>query len=113
MTLVLGNDVRRRTAFIGGLALLALSLFLAGAIIGVWAGVVRIWPVRYSLLVLEGPPKPFVSTSEAPPLALELCGAPHEIRRQNRGPMPETDAKDGRAAHRRTVQCREQRRAAA
>jgi hypothetical protein len=73
-TLVLGNDVRRRTALFGGLALFALSLFLAGAIIGTWAGVVRIWPVRYSLQLLEGPPKPFVSASEAPPLALDSAG---------------------------------------
>ncbi|MBV8797619.1 MAG: hypothetical protein JO136_21990 [Hyphomicrobiales bacterium] len=74
MTLVLGNDVRRRTALIGGLGLVAVSLFLAGAIIGAWAGVVRIWPVRYSLLLLEGPPKPFLPASEAPPLALDSAG---------------------------------------
>jgi hypothetical protein len=74
VTLVLGNDVRRRTALFGGLAVVAVSLFLAGAIIGAWAGVVRIWPVRYSLLILEGPPKPFVSASEAPPLALDSAG---------------------------------------
>ncbi len=73
-TLVLGNDVRRRTALIGGLALFALSLFLAGAIVGAWAGVVRIWPVRYSLLILEGPPKPFVNTPELPPLAVDSAG---------------------------------------
>jgi hypothetical protein len=73
-TLVLGNDVRRRTALFGGLALFALSLFVAGAIIGAWAGVVRIWPVRYSLLLLEGPPKPFISAAEAPPLVLDSAG---------------------------------------
>ena len=38
-----------RTALVGGLALFALSVFLAGATVGAWAGVVRIWPVRYSL----------------------------------------------------------------
>jgi hypothetical protein len=72
--LVLGNDVRRRTALFGGLAVLALSLFVVGAIVGAWAGVVRIWPVRYSLLILEGPPKPFVQEPESPPLALDSAG---------------------------------------
>lgn len=74
MTLVLENDVRRRTALFGGLAALAVSLFLAGAVLGAWAGVVRIWPVRYSLQLIEGLPKPFVSASEAPPLALDSAG---------------------------------------
>jgi Carbohydrate esterase, sialic acid-specific acetylesterase len=73
-TLVLGNDVRRRTALFGGLAILAVSLFVVGAIVGAWAGVVRIWPVRYSLLILEGPPKPFVYEPESPPLALDSAG---------------------------------------
>jgi hypothetical protein len=72
--LVLGNDVRRRTALFGGLAVLALSLFVLGAILGAWAGVVRIWPVRYSLLLLQGPPKPFVLEPESPPLALDSAG---------------------------------------
>jgi Carbohydrate esterase, sialic acid-specific acetylesterase len=45
-----------------------------GAIVGAWAGVVRIWPVRYSLLILEGPPKPFVYEPESPPLALDSAG---------------------------------------
>jgi hypothetical protein len=73
-TLVLGNDVRRRSALFGGLAVLALSLFVVGAVIGAWAGVARIWPVRYSLLILEGPPKPFVPEPESPPLALDSAG---------------------------------------
>jgi hypothetical protein len=73
-TFVLGNDVRRRTALFGGLAALAVTVFVMGAIIGVWAGVVRIWPVRYSLLLLEGPPKPFVYEPESPPLALDSAG---------------------------------------
>jgi Carbohydrate esterase, sialic acid-specific acetylesterase len=73
-TLVLGNDFKRRTAIFGGLAVLAVSLFLAGAIIGAWAGVVRIWPVRYSLQLIEGAPKPFVSARESPPLALDSAG---------------------------------------
>ena len=96
MTLVLGNDARRRTALFGGLALFALSLFAVGAIIGAWAGVVRVWPVRYSLQLLEGTPKPFVNAPKLPPIAVELSGAPGEIRGQNGGPMPETDGKDGR-----------------
>ena len=61
----------------GGLAFLALSLFVAGAIVGVWAGVVRIWPVRYSLLILEGPPKPFVYAHGVAASRDGLCGAPH------------------------------------
>jgi Carbohydrate esterase, sialic acid-specific acetylesterase len=73
-TLVLGNDVKRRTALFGGLALFALSVFAVGAIIGAWAGVVRIWPVRYSLQLIEGAPKPFVYARESPPLALDSAG---------------------------------------
>jgi Carbohydrate esterase, sialic acid-specific acetylesterase len=73
-TLVLGNDVRRRTALFGGLAALAVSVFVLGAIIGAWAGVVRIWPVRYSLQLIDGPPKPFVNEPESPPLALDAAG---------------------------------------
>ncbi len=73
-TLVLGNDVRRRTALFGGLALFALSVFVAGAVIGAWAGVARIWPVRYSLQLIDGPPKPFVNEPESPPLALDTAG---------------------------------------
>jgi Carbohydrate esterase, sialic acid-specific acetylesterase len=73
-TLVLGNDVRRRTALFGGLALFALSVFVAGAVIGAWAGVVRIWPVRYSLQLIDGPPKLFVNEPESPPLALDAAG---------------------------------------
>jgi Carbohydrate esterase, sialic acid-specific acetylesterase len=73
-TLVLGNDVRRRTALFGGLVLFALSVFVAGAVIGAWAGVVRIWPVRYSLFLLDGPPKPFVLEPESPPIAVDSAG---------------------------------------
>src|SRR6204780_326397 len=69
-----GSDVRRRTALVGGLALFALCLFVAGAIMGAWAGVVRIWPVRYSLQLLEGPPKPFVNELESPPIAIDSVG---------------------------------------
>jgi hypothetical protein len=73
-TLVLGNDFRRRTALFALLALFALSVFVLGAIIGAWAGVVRIWPVRYSLQLLEGPPKPFVNEPESPPIAVDSAG---------------------------------------
>jgi hypothetical protein len=73
-TLVLGTDVRRRSALVGGLAAFALSLFVVGAIVGAWAGVVRIWPVRYSLFLLDGPPKPFVLAPESPPIAVDPAG---------------------------------------
>ena len=73
-TLVLGNDLRRRTALFGALALFAFCLFVLGAVIGAWAGVVRIWPVRDSLQLLEGPPKPFVNEPESPPIALDSGG---------------------------------------
>src|SRR3984957_2368036 len=73
-TLVLGNDFRLRTALFGVLALFALCLFVLGAVIGAWAGVVRIWPVRYSLFLLEGPPKPFVNEPESLPIALDSAG---------------------------------------
>ena len=73
-TLVLGNDSRRRTVLFGGMALLALTLLAVGAIVGAWAGVARIWPVRYSLLLIEGPPKPFVLAPESPPLAVDSAG---------------------------------------
>jgi Carbohydrate esterase, sialic acid-specific acetylesterase len=58
----------------GGLAILAVSVFVVGAIVGAWAGVVRIWPVRYSLQLIEGLPKPFVNEPESPPLALDSAG---------------------------------------
>jgi Carbohydrate esterase, sialic acid-specific acetylesterase len=73
-TFILENDIRRRTALFGGLAILALSVFVVGAIVGAWAGVVRIWPVRYSLQLIEGRPKPFVNEPESPPLALDTAG---------------------------------------
>ena len=53
-----------------GLALLAASVFIVGA----WAGVVRIWPVRYSLQLLDGLPKPFVSAPESRPFAGDSAG---------------------------------------
>ncbi len=56
-TFAFGNDVKRRTALFGVLALFAFCLFVLGAVIGAWAEVVRIWPVRYSLQLLEGPPE--------------------------------------------------------
>lgn len=77
-TFALGNEVRRRTAAFGGLRLLVVGVFAAGvilgAVFGAWAGVVRIWPVRYSLLLIDGAPKPFVSVPESPPFALDSAG---------------------------------------
>ena len=73
-TLVLGNDARRRTAIFGALALFAVSVFIVGAILGAWAGVVRIWPVRYSLQLIQGAPKPFVNEPESPPIAVDSAG---------------------------------------
>ena len=69
-TFAFGSDVRRRTVTFGGLALLAVSVFVLGA----WAGVVRIWPVRYSLQLIDGLPKPFVSAPESRPFALDSAG---------------------------------------
>jgi hypothetical protein len=43
--LVLGNDARRRKALFGGLAVLAVSVFVVGVIVGAWAG-----------FMLDGPP---------------------------------------------------------
>ena len=45
-----------------------------GAIVGAWAGVVRIWAVRYSLQLIEGLPKPFVSAPESRPFAVDSAG---------------------------------------
>jgi hypothetical protein len=73
-TFILGSDARRRTATFGGLAALALSLFVVGAIVGAWAGVVRIWPVRYSLQLIDGLRKPFVSAPESRPFAADSAG---------------------------------------
>jgi Carbohydrate esterase, sialic acid-specific acetylesterase len=87
-TLVFGNDVRRRTALFGGLAALAVSVFILGAILGAWAGVVRIWPVRYSLLLLEGPPKPFVNEPESPPLAVDSAGRLSKYAGKVEAPCP-------------------------
>ena len=68
--IVLGSGVGRRTAVYGGLALLAVSVFILGA----WAGVVRIWPVRYSLQLVDGLPKPFVSAPESRPFSGDSVG---------------------------------------
>jgi hypothetical protein len=73
-TFVLVGRARRRTAVLGWIALFAASVFAVGAIIGAWAGVVRIWPVRYSLQLIEGAPKPFVNEPESPPLVLDTAG---------------------------------------
>jgi Carbohydrate esterase, sialic acid-specific acetylesterase len=82
------NDVRRRTALFGGLALLALSVFVLGAVIGAWAGVVRIWPVRYSLFLLEGPPKPFVNQPESLPIAIDSAGRLMRYAGKSEAPCP-------------------------
>jgi hypothetical protein len=87
-TFAFGNDVRRRTALFGGLALLALSVFVLGAVIGAWAGVVRIWPVRYSLFLLEGPPKPFLNQPEALPIAIDSAGRLMRYAGKTEAPCP-------------------------
>ena len=71
---VLGSDVRRRTVLFGRFALIVSGVFIVGAILGAWAGVVRIWPVRYSLQLIDGLPKPFVSAPESRPFALDSAG---------------------------------------
>jgi Carbohydrate esterase, sialic acid-specific acetylesterase len=69
-TFAFRNDLKRRTTAFGALALLSLSVFAIGA----WAGVVRIWPVRYSIQLIDGLPKRFVSEPESRPLALDSAG---------------------------------------
>jgi hypothetical protein len=70
----MGIDVKRRAAALGGLALFALSVFVVGAMVGAWAGVVRVWPVRYSLQLIDGAPKPFVNEPESRPLVVDSAG---------------------------------------
>ena len=72
-----------------------------------------IWPVRYSLQLIDGLPKPFVNDPESPPFAARLRRTPDKLRGQDRGPMPQTDRKDCGDPDRWTVQRREQRSAAA
>ena len=69
-TSVSATDIRRRTATFGALALLAVGVFIVGA----WAGVVRAWPVRYSLQLIQGLPKPFASAPESRPFAVDPAG---------------------------------------
>jgi hypothetical protein len=83
-----GSDVRRRTTLFGVLALFALCLFAAGAVVGAWAGVVRIWPVRYSLQLLEGPPKPFVNEPESLPIAVDSAGRLMRYAGKTEAPCP-------------------------
>jgi hypothetical protein len=73
-TFAFESNARGRTALFGGLAVFALCLFATGIVIGAWAGVVRIWPVRYSLQLIEGPPKPFVNEPESLPIAIDSAG---------------------------------------
>ena len=69
-TSVSASDIRRGTATFGALALLAVGVFIVGA----WAGVVRAWPVRYSLQLIQGLPKPFASAPESRPFAVDPSG---------------------------------------
>ena len=69
-TSVSASDIRRGTATFGALALLAVGVFVVGA----WAGVVRAWPVRYSLQLIQGLPKPFASAPESRPFAVDPAG---------------------------------------
>ena len=94
-TLVLrnGNNVRRRIALAGGLTLLALSLFAAGVVLGAWAGVVRIWPVRYSLMLLHEAPKPFVLETESPPIAMDTAGRLLKYPGKTEAPCPKQTPK--------------------
>lgn len=73
-TFAFEKNVRNRTAGFGWLTALALSVFAAGAIFGAWASVARIWPVRYSIRLIDGLPKPFASEPESRPLALDSAG---------------------------------------
>ena len=67
---IFGIDWGRRAATFGALALLVVGVFVAGA----WAGVVRAWPVRYSLQLVQGLPKPFASAPESRPFTLDPAG---------------------------------------
>ena len=57
-----------------GLVLLAVTVFVVGAILGEWAGVVRIWPVRYALQLIDGAPKPIVPKAASRRLAHDSAG---------------------------------------
>lgn len=81
---VFENDIRRRTV----LALLTLIVFLVGAILGAWAGIARIWPVRYSLQLIEGFPKPFVNETELLPFAVDLGGRLLSYAGKTEAPCP-------------------------
>jgi hypothetical protein len=70
MTTAFRIDNASRSATLGVLALLAAGVFIAGA----WAGVVRAWPVRYSLRFIQELPKPFTGFPESRPLALDSAG---------------------------------------
>ena len=91
---VFGSDVRRRTVLFGRFALIVFGVFIVGAIIGAWAGVVRIWPVRYSLQLIDGLPKPFVSAPESRPFALDSAGRLMSYAGKIEVPCPRQTAKD-------------------
>jgi Carbohydrate esterase, sialic acid-specific acetylesterase len=90
-TFAFGSDVRRRSATFGGLALLGVSVFIFGA----RAGVVRIWPVRYSLFLLEGPPKPFVNEPESLPIAVDSAGRLMRYAGKSEVPCPKQTPRTG------------------
>jgi Carbohydrate esterase, sialic acid-specific acetylesterase len=64
------SDWMRRTARLGAVTLAIVGAFLAGA--GV--GVVRPWPVRHPLQLIEGRPKPIAAAAESQPLAVDRAG---------------------------------------
>lgn len=61
MMLLSGSDRARYFASLGGVALLIVGVFAAGA----WAGVARPWPVRFWLHFIEGRPKPIAIQPES------------------------------------------------
>ena len=65
-----GINMRRRTVLYSALALLVVGVF----ILGVWAGLVRAWPVRYSLHLFQELPAPFASAPETRPFKTDSAG---------------------------------------
>ena len=70
MTSAFGIGFGRTPATVFALALCAVGIFIAGA----WVGVVRAWPVRYSLRLIQGLPKPFASAPESRPFTVDAAG---------------------------------------
>ena len=94
---VTGTAFRRRSAAFSGLAAFALGVFAAGA----WAGAAHVWPVRYSMQIIQGLPKPFVNAPETRPFRIDPAG------RLLAYPLPRTDDADRNPSPRRTVQRRQ------